>query len=605
MQNKLRNDNRILEFVKKHKDIIACTGILFFSFFLLRSAFYGTSSPDESFYLTIPYRIIKGDLFLIDEWHASQFSAFLLYLPMKLFLMVNGSTDGIILFFRCLFVLCQTLVSYFTFFKLKKYGTLPAFLSSVVFLLYVTETVNMLDYYTMSLMGFQVTALVLFCSDKLTAPKLIFAGIVFACVVVAQPFNCAIYFIYTVSVLIFMVIKKKKSISECCKKYLSLRCWLLITTGIIAVASVFFAFVLSRMSLYDFFGNLSTIFGGHDHTLPFADTGKTDMFSYLTIIKTLIRIAPIGFYISVVLAVFLIFDRKNTQRRNIRLFISLIAIVLLIAESAVISSTDMIATLFRPYILFVLTFASLMLSKKKDTNLILIAFSGIAYVIFLGVISQALDYVGVIGLVISNTALAPSLKQLFEEISSKRTDENGRIKPYNTITKILCGICALVFVFDIISGIAIKLTDDTMALGIERQTVIAEEKLNKGPLKGINVTSKAAETYYNIIKDTEEMKNNSCEKILVANLTPWIYFCFDDSPATFTTWYIEEEFDLYDDYYENKQRIPQCIYILNQEYYYGFNYADNAESHKAFFESLFTLKETQGKAGYILYIEKN
>ncbi len=604
MPNKLRNDNSIIEFVKKYKDIFACAGILFFAFFVLRSAFYGTSSPDESFYLTIPYRIIKGDLFLIDEWHASQFSAFLLYLPMKLYLLINGNTDGIILYFRCLFVLCQTLVSYFTFFKLKKYGTLPAFLSSVVFLLYVTETVNMLDYYTMSLMGFQVTALTLFCSDKLTSPKLIFTGIVFACVVVAQPFNCIIYFIYTLATIIFSVVKKnKKSVTEYCENYFSLRCWGFITAGIAAVAGVFFAFILSRMSLSDFFGNFGTIFGGHDHTLPFADTGKTDMFSYFTIIKTLIRIAPVGFYISVILAVLLIYDRKNTQRRNLRLFISLIAMVILVAESAVISSTDIIATLFRPYILFVLTFVSLILTQKKDKNLILIAFSGIAYIIFLGVISQALDYVGVIGLVISNTALAPSLKQLFEEISSKRNNNESKKSSFNTITKIFCGVCALVFVFDIASGTAIKLTDDTMAVGVEGQTVKAEATLDKGPLKGIRVSGKTAETYYNIIDDTEEIKNNSCEKVLVASLTPWIYFCFDDSPATFTTWYIEEEFDLYNEYYIDKDRIPQCIYVLNQNYYYGFNYADNAESHKAFFENMFNTKEAEGKAGYILYAE--
>lgn len=601
MPNKLRNDNYIIGFVKKHKDIFACAGILFFAFFLLRSAFYGTSSPDESFYLTIPYRIIKGDSFLIDEWHASQFSAFLLYLPMKFFLSINGSTDGIILYFRCLFVLCQTLVSYYTFYKLKKYGTLPAFLSSVIFLLYVTETVNMLDYYTMSLMGFQVVTLLLFCSDNLTAPKLIFAGIVFACVVVAQPFNCVIYFIYTLAVIIFLFFRKKKIISGSCGIYLSIKYWGFITLGIIAVAAVFFVFTLSRMSLSDFFGNFGNIFGGHDHTLPFADTGKSDMFSYLTIIKTLIRIAPFGFYISLSLAVLLIYDRKNTQRRNIKLFISLIAILILVAENVIISSTDMVAVLFRPYILFMLTFVSLILTQKKDRNLVLIACSGIIYIIFLGVISQALNYVGVIGLVISNSALAPSLKLLYSETASKYADNNKTNQ--NIITKIFCTVCALVFVFDIVSGTAIKLSDDTMALGVENKIINAETKLDKGPLKGINVSNETAETYNKIIDDANTIKKNSCEKVLVASLTPWIYFCFDDSPATFTTWYIEEEFNLYDEYYRDKSRIPQCIYILSKDYYYGFNYADKCDEHKTFFSDMFSLIPTNGKAGYILYVE--
>ncbi len=603
MPNKLKYDNCIFELVKKHKNFFACAGIIFFALFLLRSAFYGSSSPDESFYLTIPYRIIKGDAFLVDEWHASQFSAVLLYLPMKVFLMINGSTDGIIVYFRCLFVLCQTLVSYYTFFKLKKYGTLPAFLSSVIFLLYVTETVNMLDYYTMSLMGFQVIALLLFCSYNLNSPRLIFTGIVFACVVLAQPFNCLIYFIYTLAIIISLSVRKKKNISEYYKKYLSIKSWGFITAGIVLVAIIFFAFLLSKMSLSDFLSNFGNIFGGHDHTLPFAaDTGKSDMFSYSTIIKTLIKIAPIGFYVSVLLAAYLIYDRKNFKGRNLKLFVSLIAIAILVVESSIVSTSQITATLFRPYILFVFTLAVILLTKNKDKSLMMITWSGIVYIVFLGIISQALDYVGVIGLVISNTALAPALKHLFDEISSKKNDVTKKSKQ-NTITKVFCGVCALVFVFDIISGTSIKLSDDTMALASESKFIKAESTISKGPMKGIRLSNDSAETYYNIIADTEEIKYNSCEKVLVASLTPWIYFCFDESPATFTTWYIEEEFDLYGEYYKNKDRIPQCIYIPTKNYYYGFNYADNAESHKLFFENMFSLSEHNGKAGYIMYVE--
>lgn len=603
MPNKIKKGNLIIDFIKKHKNILACAGILFFSCFLLRSAFYGTSSPDESFYLTIPYRIIKGDLFLIDEWHASQFSAFLLYLPMKIFLLINGSTDGIILYFRCVFVLCQTLVSYYTFYKLKKYGTLPAFLSSVIFLLYVTETVNMLDYYTMSLMGFQVVTLLLFCTDKLSSPKLVFAGIVFACVVVAQPFNSIIYFIYTLAVILFLLFKK--NVSDYCKKFLSVKYWGLITAGIIVVAFSFSVFVLKRMTFSDFLGNFGTIFGGHDHTLPFVDeTGKSDMFSYFTIIKTLIRVLPSGFYISVALISFLICYKRKYEKRKLLLFISLIAITFLVTENIFTTLTDIVATLFRPYILFVFTAVTLILTKNKDKNLVLIALSGIVYIVFLGVISQALDYVGVIGLVISNTALAPALKCLYKEISTKENFDSKKSN-HNMITKILCSVCALVFIFDIVSGTAIKLVDDTMSLATENKTVKAESTLNKGPMKGIRVSNSTAEIYYNIIEDTEEIKNNSCEKVLVASLSPWIYFCFDESPATFTTWYIEEEFDLYDDYYADKERIPQCIYIPTKEYYRGFSYTENAESHKSFFENMFLTEETEGKAGYILYIQKN
>lgn len=82
-----------------------------------------------------------------------------------------------------------------------------------------------------------------------------------------------------------------------------------------------------------------------------------------------------------------------------------------------------------------------------------------------------------------------------------------------------------------------------------------------------------------------------------------IYFCFDETPATFTTWYIEEEFVLYKDYYIKTDKIPECIYIPTEEYYYGFNYAYKAKEHKDFFSNMFSVKEERGTAGYFLYVD--
>ena len=43
---------------------------------------------------------VLGDRLLIDEWHMSQFSGVLLYLPVLLFERLTGGTDGIYLAFR-------------------------------------------------------------------------------------------------------------------------------------------------------------------------------------------------------------------------------------------------------------------------------------------------------------------------------------------------------------------------------------------------------------------------------------------------------------------------------------------------------------------------
>lgn len=51
---------------------------------------------DETFYATIPYRLINGDCLVQHEWHLTQFSSLFLYIPVRFWLLIKGSTDGII-----------------------------------------------------------------------------------------------------------------------------------------------------------------------------------------------------------------------------------------------------------------------------------------------------------------------------------------------------------------------------------------------------------------------------------------------------------------------------------------------------------------------------
>ena len=99
--------------MKKYKNevifIIGGFAILLFS---LWKSQYGLGGDDEAFYLTIPYRMCQGDKLLLEEWHVSQFSAFLLYPFMKVYLWIkSGNTEGIILSFRYIYICVNMLVS--------------------------------------------------------------------------------------------------------------------------------------------------------------------------------------------------------------------------------------------------------------------------------------------------------------------------------------------------------------------------------------------------------------------------------------------------------------------------------------------------------------
>lgn len=91
------------DYIRKNLDILLfLLGMVPLSWMLLEKCRYGFTNIDESFYLTIPYRLCQGDRLLLNEWHLSQLSGWILRFPMAAFLRINGGTEGICLSFRYL-----------------------------------------------------------------------------------------------------------------------------------------------------------------------------------------------------------------------------------------------------------------------------------------------------------------------------------------------------------------------------------------------------------------------------------------------------------------------------------------------------------------------
>lgn len=60
--------------------LLTGAAVLVYFLFIAR---YGIKTADESFYLSVPYRLKNGDSLFADEWHVSQLSGVLLLLPLK------------------------------------------------------------------------------------------------------------------------------------------------------------------------------------------------------------------------------------------------------------------------------------------------------------------------------------------------------------------------------------------------------------------------------------------------------------------------------------------------------------------------------------------
>jgi|GEM_PF-5308793 len=582
--------------------ILCLAALLLLGGILLFSSFRGLHSPDESFYLTVPYRVYLGDALLIDEWQESQFSSFLQYLPLALFIRVTGSADGIVLFFRILFVICQTAVSIFIFFRMKRFGVLSALCSAALFLVYVPEYVESLDYYTMSLMALASVAVILFPADRVSLPMGAGAGVLFACAVVAQPMLAVLYILYTAGVFTAAVIKKKKNISQ----YLTFRVWGSISVGVLLTAVVFLVFLLSRASLKDYIDNIGNLFLGYNHILPFVSDQKGNVLRYDIIVGALIRLHPVGFYLSVGLTSALFVDFRRLSHRTVWCLLLGIFYAYYVVSVLVTLRDRVDLSLFTPYILFVFSLHCYLLTRQKNRRFLLIWLAGLVYTLCLGAISRALNYVGVIGCVISNIAFAPISCNLIRELRAEAVDRADRAAGIKKTTAVImtavCVACGAGILFCNAGVLAVS--DHLSYDFLTWRDHGAQVTVTQGPLKGIAVSEEEKDANDRILSDLSLLKELAPGKLYVAGMLPYVYLASDEAPGTCSAWNTEKD-DLLKMYYEmNPAHIPVAVYVpfidvyrngsLDPGVLYGFVYR---YKENPFFKE-YTMQK--GDVGYFL-----
>ena len=89
-------------------DILFASTLLLGLFLHIFFIFSVPFSDDESFYSLVPFRILNGDSLVRYEWHLTQFSALFAYLPVYIWNAIKGSTEGVVLFMRCVYLLIHT-----------------------------------------------------------------------------------------------------------------------------------------------------------------------------------------------------------------------------------------------------------------------------------------------------------------------------------------------------------------------------------------------------------------------------------------------------------------------------------------------------------------
>ena len=185
--------------------IIGMVLLLIFSLWKVR---YGLSIYDESFYLTIPYRMCHGDKLFLNEWHVSQLSALLQYPLMKLYLLVHSGTDGIVLDFRRIYIAVNFAGGLLAYRRLRKYGV-GAAAAVLLYLLYAPYNIMALSYNSLGLLCGFLCAVYLATAAK--SSDYAVSGLFFAGLVLCQPLMLAEFaVVYPVLICLSLILKRRE-----------------------------------------------------------------------------------------------------------------------------------------------------------------------------------------------------------------------------------------------------------------------------------------------------------------------------------------------------------------------------------------------------------
>lgn len=247
--NKEMNSNNSKTF--SFGTVFPCFFIACLFLVLLNNLFYGYGWTDESFYLSNVHRLYCGDRLFIDDWSPTQTYIPLLLPFYSLYLKINGTTDGVYLFFRILTLLFQTVTACTAYRILSKNNSRSVSLAfSALLMVFARAGISGPSYYTLCLMNCALGVLLLYEVFENHGKQLlmVFAGIFLALSVLCNPYLVLPYIAFSLLALIIPRARKHWK--------LFLLCW----AGTAASAVLYIFLFVPLGSLGEFSRSLHYIF---------------------------------------------------------------------------------------------------------------------------------------------------------------------------------------------------------------------------------------------------------------------------------------------------------------------------------------------------------
>ncbi len=522
---------------------------------------------DESLYPTVPLRLINGDSLVSDEWHLTQFTSLFLYLPVRIWMGIKGTTDGIILFLRYFYLVIHTSVSVgiYAFFRKNKFWAIA---SALMFYTQVPLRFLSANYHSLlALFLLLLTITLLKLYEKNNTYLYLLAGFFYGCCCVCNPFDCMLFGIYIIVCIIWHIKKKhyKKKCanlsfeeafaitqkSEIRNRFFSTKAFSKFFAGLCIAAIISIAFFFATGgTLIELFKNIPYLLrdGGHDifssPLAAFVEKIGLTIQHFNTISLNLPFLLPI-FYI-----VLLIDKKRKTPAHKLYYVIISLALAIFYTVGVLIGALGNSRCLAMSLPFAIISTVCYILTENKNKKLFYCMW-------FPGLIANGIQYLAsdlhlstMWVLAISNIAGVFFIKDFIAEITH---DKNNTKNLHKVCQGLLC------------AGICLQLIFQCSIYLIGRTVNIKEyTELQRGPYSGLLLEEQNYNRNNSIMYDLDIIKARTSpnDPVLIISEFSWMYLYTERPFATYSAWQPFLEMDRLIDYYAlNPEKKPKYIYI--------------------------------------------
>lgn len=474
---------------------------------------------DEAFYPTIAHRLLQGDRLLYDEWHVTQLVSVVIMPILKLYMVVNGSTDGVYLALRYLYVVLKILISIFIYFRLKKYNRFGAYLSSVIFLLYAGLVITAISYNTVSIGGVLCALLFLFNEKDCVKTRIywVLAGVALSIGVLGIPYNAFLYIAYAVAVVVVsFVVKKRERAGKAFQNKTVVLCYSykafgFVTIGVGICLCAFLVYLFRTVTLQQIVESIPYILtqdAGHPSRNIFVATFKFMVRALMPCNHD--NYAATAAYVAVllVLGIYLLDKKKKERTTRYAAIFGGMSVVLLV--TLIITENHINFIIFIPNILAII-FLIIFKDELYQTMFAMIIAPGIV----LEYAAYQASNTGAYAIASASSAATVGSVLIIVSVAQKYWRRNPDIGE-KAVRSVLCVFLALA----LLSLAYYRLFTLYGGEKISAQKILIET----GPVKGLMVSEQYSEMYEKVLADTEQIRSmpTDTKVAIIGNTFLWM-----------------------------------------------------------------------------------